>query len=319
MQNRPLCVRVIAACLMLLTCGMACGQNYPAKPIRILSAEVGGGADFVARLVAQRITGILGRQVIVENRPARLIGEIVMKATPDGYTLLLASSTFMFAPLFGETPYDPVKDFAPVTMLAKSPNVIVVHPAVQAATVRELIALATAKPGVLNYGSGGTGSSLHLAAELFRQMAGVDITRIAYKGAGPALNDLLGGQVQIVFATAGSVASHVKSGRLKALAVTSAKPSALAPGLPTVAAAGVPGYEVEAIYALAAPAQTPAAIIRQLNQTIAPVLEQADLKEKFLLTGIEADASTPAQLADRIKSEIAKVRKLVEAQGLRAN
>jgi tripartite-type tricarboxylate transporter receptor subunit TctC len=310
---------MISIGLMVLGARVVCGQNYPTRPIRILSAEVGGGADFVARIVAQRISGPLGRQVVVENRPSRLIGEIAVKATPDGYTLLLASSTFLFAPLFGETLYDPVKDFSPITMLAKAPNVIVVHPSVPVTSVKELIALAKAKPGALNYGSGGTGSSLHLAAELFKQMAGVDIARIAYKGAGPAMNDLIGGQVQMVFATAGSVTAHVKSGRLRALAVTGLQPSALAPGLPTVAASGVPGYEVEAIYALVAPAKTPAAVIKQLNQVIVLVLNEADLKEKFLNAGIEAAPSSPVELAAKIRSEIAKIAKLIKDEGIRAN
>jgi tripartite-type tricarboxylate transporter receptor subunit TctC len=319
MLKPRLVAAMISIGLMVLGAGVVCGQNYPNKPIRILSAEVGGGADFVARIVAQHISGPLGRQVVVENRPSRLIGEIALKATPDGYTLLLASSTFLFAPLFGETPYDPVKDFLPISMLAKAPNVIVVHPSVPVTSVKELIALAKARPGALNYGSGGTGSSLHLAAELFKQMAGVDIARIAYKGAGPAMNDLIGGQVQMVFATAGSVTAHVKSGRLKALAVTSLQPSALTPGLPTVAASGVPGYEVEAIYALVAPAKTPAAIIKQLNQVIVLVLNEADLKEKFLNAGIEAAPNSPVELAAKIKSEIAKIARLIKDEGIRAN
>ena len=310
---------MISIGVMALGAGPVCGQSYPTKPIRVLSAEVGGGADFVARLIAQRISGPLGRQVVVENRPSRLIGEIASKATPDGYTLLLASSTFLFAPLFGETPYDPVKDFSPISMLAKAPNIVVVHPSVPVTSIKELIALAKAKPGALNYGSGGTGSSLHLAAELFKQMAGVNITRIAYKGAGPAMNDLIGGQVQIVFATAGTVSSHVKSGRLRALAVTSLKPSALAPGLPTVAASGVPGYEIEAIYALEAPTKTPAAIIKQLNQVIVMALNDADLKEKFLNAGIEVASSSPGELAAKIKSEIAKITKLIKDQDIRVN
>ncbi len=310
---------IIPAALLLLSAGAACGQKYPHKPIRILSAEVGGGADFVARIVALQITAPLGRQVIVENRPARLLGEIIVKATPDGYTLLLASSTYFFAPLFGATSYDPLKDLAPISMLAKTPNIIVVHPAVPAASVRELIALARSSPGALNYGSGGNGSSLHLAAELFRQMAGVDITRIAYKGAGPAMNDLLGGQIQIVFATAGSVMRHVTAGRLKALAVTSPRPSVLAPGLPTVAASGVPGYEMEAVYSLGAPLHTPAPVIKQLNQVIVTALGQAELKERLLGAGVEAESSSPGELAARIKSEIAKAGKLVRDEGIRAN
>ena len=312
-------VRVIFVALTALGVGVAFGQNYPYKPVRILSAEVGGGADFVARVVAQRIAGALGRQVVVENRPARLIGEILVKATADGYTLLLTSSTTLFAPLFGATLYDPVQDFSPITMLASAPNIIVVHPAVPVTSVKELIALAKARPGELNYGSGGTGSSLHLAAELFKQMAGVDITRIAYKGAGPAMNDLLGGQVQMVFATAGSVMRHIQSGRLSALAVTSPEPSGLAPGLPTVAASGVPGYEMEAIYALVAPLNTPAPVIKQLNQVIVLALDQADMKERFLGAGIEAASSSPGQLAARIKSEIAAIGRLIKDDRIRAD
>jgi tripartite-type tricarboxylate transporter receptor subunit TctC len=312
-------VWMISAGIAVSGPGIAFGQSYPTKPIRVLSAEVGGGADFVARLVAQRISGPLGRQVVVENRPGRLIGDILVKATSDGYTLLLASSTILFAPLFGETLYDPVKDFSPITMLASAPNIIVVHPSVPATSVKELIALAKARPGKLNYGSGGTGSSLHLAAELFKQMAGVDITRIAYKGAGPAMNDLVGGQVQMVFATAGSATLHVRSGRLRALAVTSREPSVLAPGLPTVAASGVPGYEMEAIYALVAPLNTPPPIIKQLNHVIVLALSQTDVQEKFLNAGIEAASSSPGELGAKIKSEIAKVARLVKDQGIRAN
>jgi tripartite-type tricarboxylate transporter receptor subunit TctC len=212
-----------------------------------------------------------------------------------------------------------VKDFAPISMLAKTPNIVVVHPSLPVTSVKELIALARAKPGALNYGSGGTGSSIHLAVELFKQMAGVDITRIAYKGAGPALNDLLGGQVQMMFATAGSVTPHVRSGRLRALAVTSPQPSALAPGLPTVAASGVPGYEMEAIYALVAPLNTPAPIIKQLNRVIVQALDQADLKERFLNAGVEAAFGSPGDLAARFKSEIAAVGKLVKDAGIRAD
>lgn len=310
---------MISIGVVALGAGPACGQNYPTKPIRVLSAEVGGGADFVARMVAQRISGPLGKQVVVENRPSRLIGDIALSATPDGYTLLLASSTFMFAPLFDKTSYDPIKDFAPISMLATAPNILVVHPSVPAKSVKELVALAKAKPGTLNYGSGGTGSSLHLAAELFKQMAHVDITRIAYKGAGPAMNDLIGGQVQIVFATAGTVTAHIKSGRVRALAVTSLKPSPLAPDLPTVAASGVPGYEIEAIYALVAPAKTPPAINKRLNQVIVQALNDTDLKEKFLNAGIEAASSSPAELDARTKSEIAKIRKLIKDQGIKVN
>ena len=296
----------------------AIAQPYPYKPVRILSAEVGGGADLAARVIAQRMALPLGKQVVVENRPGRLIGDLLVKSTPDGYTLLLVSSTILFAPVLEQTGYDPVKDFAPISLVATNPNIVVVHASVAATSIRELIALAKAKPGVLNYGSGGTGSSIHLAVDLFKQMAGVDITRIAYKGAGPAMNDLLGGQLQLMFATAGSVMRHVNGGRLRALAVTSAQPSALAPGLPTVAAAGLPGYEMVAIYALAAPLKTPAAIVNQLNQVVVQSLHDAELKERFLVSGMEAQSSATGALAARIKGEVATVAKLVKSAGIRA-
>lgn len=317
-MSTHLAVSIVAAGLMVAGAGDVLSQNYPYRPVRILSAEVGGGADYAARVVAQRLAVPLGRQVIVENRPGRLIGDMLARATPDGYTLLLVSSTIMFAPLFEEATYDPVKDFAPVSMVATNPNIVVVHSSVAANSIKELIALAKAKPGQLNYGSGGTGSSIHLAVELFKKMAGVDIVRISYKGAGPALNDLIGGQVQLMFATAGSVMRHVTAGRLRALAVTSAQPSPLAPGLPTVAAAGLPGYEMVAIYALAAPLKTPAAIVKQLNQAVAQSMNDAELKERFMTSGMEATTSSPEALAARIKSEIATVAKLVKDDRVRA-
>ena len=286
--------------------------------MRILRAEVGGAADLAARVIAQRIAVPLGRQVVVENRPGRVIGDMLVKATPDGYTLLLVSSTIMYAPLLGEATYDPLKDFAPISMVATNPLIAVVHSSVAATSIKELVALAKAKPGALNYGSGGTGSSIHLAVELFKQMAGVDVTRVSYKGAGPAVNDLLGGQLHLMFATAGSVMRHATTGRLRALAVTSAQPSPLAPGLPTVAAAGLPGYELVASYALAAPLKTPAAIVRQLNQVTVQALNDAELKGRFMVSGMEAAPSSPEALAARLKTEIGMVAKLVKDAGIRA-
>ena len=319
MLKSPIAGWMLTIAVLLFGNGVASGQSYPTKPIRIIAAEVGGGADVVARIVANSMSVPLGQPVIVENRPASLNGEMVAKATPDGYTLLLASSTFIFAPLFRKEPYDPVKDFSPITMLAKAPNIIVVHPSVPVNSVKELIALAKAKPGVLNYASGGAGSSIHLAGELFKNMAGVDIVRVAYRGSGPALNALLGGQVQVMFATAASAAPHLKSGKLKALAVTGHQPSALVPGLPTVTASGVPGYEFEALYAISAPAKVPAAVIKRLNNDLVRVLNQADFKEKFLNSGVEAAPSSPTELATVIKSEIVKIGKLIKDANIRAD
>jgi tripartite-type tricarboxylate transporter receptor subunit TctC len=241
----------------------------------------------------------------------------VSKAPPDGYTLLIDAASFWIGPLLQETPYDPVKDFAPVTLTDSAPNVLVVNPSLPVKSVKELIALAKARPGELNYGSSSTGSTPHLAAELFNMMAGVKIVRVPFKGSGPAVISLLGGQVQLMFATAGSVAPHVKSGRLRALAVASLQPSALAPGLPTIAASGVPGYEAVAFEGMFAPAKTPVAIIDRLNQEIVRVLNRAEVKERFFNAGVETVGSTPEEFAAAIKSNVAKWGKLIKDAGIR--
>ena len=303
--------------MMVLGAGMVFGQNYPNKPIRIVASAAGGSGDFAARLIAQGLSGVLSQQVVVDNRGGVIPGEIVSKAPPDGYTLLIDAASFWIGPLLQETPYDPVKDFAPVTLTDSAPNVLVVNPSLPVKSVKELIALAKARPGELNYGSSSTGSTPHLAAELFNMMAGVKIVRVPFKGSGPAVISLLGGQVQLMFATAGSVAPHVKSGRLRALAVASLQPSALAPGLPTIAASGVPGYEAVAFEGMFAPAKTPVAIIDRLNQEIVRVLNRAEVKERFFNAGVETVGSTPEEFAAAIKSNVAKWGKLIKDAGIR--
>jgi tripartite-type tricarboxylate transporter receptor subunit TctC len=298
--------------------GMACAQNYPNRPIRIISSPVGGGNDFVARLIAQGLTGPLGQPIIIENRPNNVTGQIVAKALPDGYTLLASSGSLWLAPLMQDgVPYDAVRDFAPVSLTAISPNILVVHPTVPASSIKELIALAKAKPGALNVATGPTASTNHLAAEMFKYMAGINITRVAYKGGGPALIGLVGGEVQLLFASASSVVPQMKSGKLKALAITSAKASALAPELPTVSAAGLPGYEVVGIDCMFAPARTPAAIIKYLNQEIVRVVNEVEVKAKFLGAGSEIVGSTPQQLAATVKAEIATWGKVIKEAGIR--
>jgi tripartite-type tricarboxylate transporter receptor subunit TctC len=215
-----------------------------------------------------------------------------------------------------KTAYDPVKDFAPVTIATHSPNVLIVHPSLPVKSVRELIALAKTRQGELNYASGGTGSSAHLGAELFNAMAGVKIVRINYTGTGPAINDLIAGQEQMMIAAPGSVVPHLKSGRLRGLAVTSAEPSALFPGMPTVAAT-LPGYEISSRTGILAPARTPAAIINRLNQEIARVLNQPDVKEKLFNLGVEAAPSTPEQFETAIKSELTRMGKVIKDTGIR--
>ena len=309
---------LIVAGAMIFFAPSALGQPYPHKPIRMLTAEVGGSADFTARTLALALSATLGQQVIVDNRASGVIpGDIVAKAPPDGYTLLLYSNGVWTLPLLQHAPYDPVKDFAPIALTSRSPNFLVVHPSVPANTVRELIALARARPGQLNYGSGATGAATQLAGELFKSMAGVNIVRIPYKGGGPALNALLGGQVQLMFPTAASVAPHVKSGRLKALAVTSAQPSPLFPDVPTVAASGVPGYEAVQNIGVFAPAKTPAAIITRLSREIIEVVARPDVKERFMNAGVETVGTTPQELTAVIKADMARMAKLIKATGIR--
>jgi len=306
---------------MLLAAGSASGQSYPSKPIRLITAEAGGGNDFAARLIVQGLAGSLGQQMVVDNRGGAggiIAVELAARAQPDGYTLLLYANNIWLIPLLrSSVPYDPVRDFAPITWAAKSPNTVVVHPSLPVRSMEELIAYAKARPGELNYGSGGTGATTHLAVELFKSMTGVNIVRVPFKGNGPALNALIGGQVQLMFATAGAVAPHLKSGRLRALAVTSAQPSPLAPGLPTVAASGLPGYESISIYGVYAPARTPPAIVQRLNEVIVRVLGRAEVKEKFLASGVETVGSAPGDLAAIMKSEIARMGKVIRDAGLR--
>ena len=293
---------------------------FPSKPLRLVTSEIGGSADVAARLVALGLTPRLGQQVIVDNRGSGIIpGDIVARARPDGYTLLFFGGTFWLQPLLRKhVPYDPVRDFAPITQTVVSPTVLVVHPSLPVRSVSDLIALAKAKPGELNYGMGSPGSSNHIGAELFKSMAGVDIVGIGYKGNGPAVGGLLASQVQLMFATGASVMGHIKSGRLRGIAVGTLNPSAVAPDLPTIAASGLPGYESISITALFAPAKTPRAIVERLNRETVSYLRTAEAKERLLNTGGEAAPSSPEELGDKVKSEIAKMSKLIRSAGIRA-
>ena len=304
----------------LLTAGVACAQSFPVKPLRVVTAEPGGGNDFVARTIGQGITAHLGQPWIVDNRGGAgglIAAELVARAPADGYTLLVYAGNVWTIPLLRKNVRYAIKDFAPITWAARSPSTVVVHPSVPVHSVQDLIALAKARPGQLSYGSGGVGSSTHLAAELFRSMAKVDILWVPYKGNGPAMNDLISGQVQVMFGTAGTVSPHIKSGRVRALAVTSAEPSILAPGLPTVAASGLPGYESISIYGVLAPVGTPEAIIRQLNHAIVAVLDAPETRKRFFNVGMETVGSTPAQYAAAITADTARLRKVIKAAGIR--
>jgi tripartite-type tricarboxylate transporter receptor subunit TctC len=309
----------VLAFLTALGSSVVSGETYPSRPVRIVTSDPGAGNDFIARVVAQRLTTSLGRQVIVENRPAGVIpGEIVAKARPDAHTLLLYGNNLWIGSLLHKTPYDPARDFAPIALISRAPNVLVVHPSLPVSSVKELIDLAKAKPGALNYASGSIGSSSHLAAELFKHMAGVSIAWIPYKG-GAAMQAIIAGEVQLSFGTAAAVAPHTKSGKLKALAVTSAQPSALLPGLPTIAAAGLPGYESVAFYGLFAPAKTPAALIERLNREVALLLDDAEVKGKLFNAGTEAVGGTPQDFAAAIKSDTARVGRMIKVAGIRVD
>ena len=305
---------VILATLLVVTGGVS-AQDFPAKPVRIVTSPAGGSADFVARLVAQGISGPLGQQVLVDNRPSIVIAEAVAKAPPDGYTLVLVGNSFFVGSLLQPMPYDSISDFSPVTLTNRAPNILVVHPALPVRSVKELIALAKARPGELHYTSGVTGSSAHLGAELFNAMAHVRTVRVNYKGAGLAVTSLIAGEVQLTFGAA-DVLPHVKSGRLRALAVTSLEPTELVPGLPTVAAA-LPGYESVQRQGILAPAKTPAAIINRLNQEMVRVLNTKEVKDKFFNAGVEAVGSSPEQFTATLKSELARMGKVIQDAGIK--
>jgi tripartite-type tricarboxylate transporter receptor subunit TctC len=303
---------------LLIICSNTYAQSFPTKPIRIVTGGAGGVLDFSARLIAQELTASMGQQVIVENRATGVVsGDIVSRASPDGHTLILTGSTLWIVPLLQKTAFDPLRDFAPITLTVSTPNVVIVHPSVPAKTIRELIAVAKEKPGALNYGTSGVGTANHLSAELFNLMAGVNIVRVSYKSPGASLNDVIAGQVQLMFASAPTIAAHIKSGRLRALAVTSLKPSALAPDLPTVSDSGLPGYEMATLNGLLAPAHTPAALINRLHREVVRAMNKPDIKERLFAAGVEVVGSTPAELTAVIKAESVKIAKLIRDADIR--
>jgi tripartite-type tricarboxylate transporter receptor subunit TctC len=312
-------VRSLRAALWaaVLLAGSSFGQGYPVKPVRILATGVGSGGDFAARLIALGVSPALGQQIIVDNRGSgNLPAEIVSKSPPDGYTLCLSAAPLWITPFLRKTSYDPVADFSPVTLVVTSPNILVVHPSLPARSVRELIALVRARPGQLNYATSGIGGSGFLAAELFKSMTHADMVRVNYKSGGLALTELISGEVQLFFANAGALAPHMRSGRLRALAVTSAQPSPLLPGLPTVAASGLPGYELTSVQGLFAPQRTPDAVVARLNQEIVQFLRRADTREKFFAAGMEPLGSRPEELTATVKSEMARLGSVIKATGI---
>ena len=320
-QKGVIC-RFSLAALVAVATPLATAQTFPVKPIRfVVPFAPGGGTDLIARAIGQRLTDALGQPVVVDNRAGAggVIGaDLVAKAAPDGYTIVLGSpGPLTINPnLRPSIPYR-LKDFAPITLATISPFVLVVNPALPVASVKELIALAKSKPGALNFGSGGNGSVAHLAGEQFKALAGVQITHVPYKGSNPSIIDLIGGQLQLVIDNLPVLVLHVRSGRLKALAVGIKRRSALLPDVPTMIEAGVPGYEASTAFGVLAPAGTPRAIIARLNREIVTILRAPDLIERFAGLGLEAVGSTPDQYAEHLRAELAKHGKLIKAIGLK--
>ncbi len=314
----------VASIACVLAAAGACAQPYPAKPVRFVLpyGAPGGSPDIIARTIGAKLTEAWGQQVVVEPRVGAggTIGtEVVANAAPDGYTLLLTSPSHAInVTLYPKLPYDAVADFIPITQLVEVPNILVIHPSLPARSVKELIALAKAKPGSLNYGSAGSGSSQHLAGELFRKMAGVDMVHIPYKGGGGVVVDLIAGQVQLTFGSATSL-PYVRSGRLIALAVTTARRASSLPALPTIAESGLPGYEASAWYALFAPARTPRPIIDKVQAEVARALKAPDVRERLAFETIQPVGSTSAELAEFLKREIAKWGAIVRESGAKVD
>jgi tripartite-type tricarboxylate transporter receptor subunit TctC len=323
MMNTQLWTRIAVLAAALAVAAPAIhAQTYPNKPIRVvLPYPPGGGLDTIARPLARDLTERLGQQVIVDNRGGASgnIGmELAAKAPPDGYTIVMALTAQLAVnpSLFRKLPYDPVKDFVPITLMANGPYLMVVHPSLPAKSVKEFIALARKHPGQIVYASSGNGSGGHLAAVLLESMAHIKMLHVPYKGGGQALVDLLAGNVQMLFAPYASSKGHIQSGRIRALAVTTAKRPAAIPDLPTLAEAGVPGYDSDVWYAMLAPAGTPRAIVDRLNRETRAVLKQPDYAKFLFNSAIDPVGSTPEELATYIKSEIAKYAKVIKEAGV---
>jgi tripartite-type tricarboxylate transporter receptor subunit TctC len=301
----------------------AAAQGYPSKPIKIVVPYPPGGFnDTLGRTLAAKFSEAWGQPSFVENKPGgnTLIGtDFVAKSPPDGYTLLIVAFPFAVTPsLTKQMPYDTLRDFAPVILAAQSPNLLVVNPQVPVKTVGELIALAKSQPGKLSYASTGNGSSNHISMELFKSMAGVDIVHIPYKGSAPAVSDLLGGQLAVMFDNVPNVLPQVKAGKLRALGTSGTKRTPLAPDVPTIAEAGVPGYEVTVWFGLVAPAGTPREIVQKLNAEVLKILALPDVRERFLAQGVEPVGSTPEQFGEHIRAQMSKWSKVVQDAGVKA-
>lgn len=295
-------------------------QTYPARPIRLLVGFAPGGAtDIAARALGQKLSEIIGQSIVVENRPGasgNLAAELVARASPDGYTVYLANATIAIPSLFKKLPFDVKKDFAPVSLVGLGPSALAVHPSVPVKSVKELVALAKRRPGELNYASGGTGNITHLAMELFIFMTGVDMVHIPYKGGGPSTIAVVSGEAHLLFASVASTLAQIKQGKLRAIAVSSAKRSIALPDVPTVSEAGLTGYDASSWYGVIAPAKTPREVVSKLSDDIVKALDAPELKERLTNQGIEPAESGASEFARYLDSEMAKWAKVVKAAGI---
>ena len=311
------------ALLFAVFCIPASAQPYPTRPVRlVVPYPAGGPTDYVARAVGQKVGQLIGQQVVVDNRPGAgtVIGsELVARAAPDGYTLLFGTGggTFLAPLMLPKVSYDPLRDFAPVAMLVVSPQVLVVHPSVPAQTVADLIALAKSKPGALNFGSVGTGTSPHLGGELLQSLSGTKLVHVPYKGTAPAMTDLLSAQVQLMFSSMPTVLAHVKAGRLRLLGTGGTKRSAVIPDTPTISET-VPGFELVTWYGVFAPARTPDPIVRRLNTEIGKALQDPDTRERLTSQGLEPVIMTPQELKHYTEQDVSRWTRLVKSAGIRA-
>jgi len=321
MPARALCFALVALLASGAVIAAEEDAKYPSRPIRfILGYPPGGASDATARVLSAPLTGRLGQQIVIDNRGGaggNIAAEIAARSPADGYTWFLGNNGILATnpALYEKLPFDPLRDFATVVLVGTQPSVLVVNPALPVKSVGELISLARAKPGQLNYASTGTGTAGHLAGELFKGLAGVDYVHIPYKGGGPAVADLVSGQVQLMFATAASVIPHVKSGRLRALAVSTPARSATLPELPTISETAIKGFDATTWHGVVVPARTPTAVIARINRDINATLSTAEVKDKLAALGIEARGGTPEEFAAYLRSEIPKWAKVVRASG----
>ena len=327
-------LRALCVVSGLLAAGVACAQSagakvdagaaYPSRAIRfIVPYGPGGNGDIVSRIIAAKLSPQLGQQLVIDNRPGaggNIGAELAARAVPDGYAIVLGTNTHAInMTLYQKSGYDFFRDFAPISLVSSAPMVLIVHPSVPARTTRELISLARSNPGKLNYGTAGSGTSGHIVMELFKTMAGIDIVHVPYKGVSQAATDLLGGQIHVMFNATSTALEHVRSGRVRALGISSAERSPLAPGVPTIAESGLPGFEATIWQGVLAPAGTPAAIIERLNREVAVALATEDVRKQFAAQGVVAVPSTPDRFHAHIKSEIAKWAKVVKASGAKVD